>query len=595
MVWRRFDREREYDMRQASFCLRNLSEFDAWFRAYQRIRPRQARTVFLSAFIGWTDAKESEELIRRLADALPDVTIVGCSAAGEIMSGRFSERTAVLNFLFFDRTDIRVYAFDFSETPPEEAAASLTAELRGVEAVGVGLMAAKNDDNEHRFLASLRPMTPEAKVFGLIAGVPEASEPYVWIQDRILRCGAAVFCFLGDALHIHVDNGIGWRPLGPAFRITKMDGGVVLKELDGRPASYVYKKYLALSQKDLGEEEGLLFPLCLERSGQQVMRVPAACLSDGSLVITGDCREGELVRLAYGDPGKILDAAHQLRLNIAAFQPEAILLFNCLSRRLFLQEDTNQELQPFQAIAPNAGCYGYGEISRDNGGGVSVLNMTLGAVGFREGPQSGAPAPPLPEPKTEALTGMMKLVRCLANFVAVTSAESERANEKLALLASIDRLTGLYNRGETETILQRELRKTQASCSPLSAIMIDIDNFKRINDTFGHAAGDDVLRRAARVIRSQLQEIDSAGRWGGEEFFLILPDASIEAAAKIAENIRAAMEADRPLPDGGAVTVSVGAAEFPKDGDAIAFYKRLDDALYRAKADGKNRVCVAGA
>lgn len=586
-------------MRQISFCLQKLSEFDTWFQSFQKNRPKKARTVFLSVFVGWSNAEDAEELIRRLADALPDVTIVGCSTVGEIISGRMSEQTAILNFMFFDKTDVRVFTFDFSETPPEDAAASLTKDLRGLEATGVGLMAAENDENSHRFLAALRPMAPEAKVFGVIAGIPEGSAPYIWIGNRIVRHGVTAFCFLGRELRIHLNNSIGWSALGPAFRITKMDGDIVLKELDGRPAYYVYKKYLALSPKNLGEEEGLLFPLCLERNGQQVMRLPAACLDDGSLVLSGDCREGELVRLAYGDPGVIFSAVHRIYLDISAFQPEGILLFSCVSRRLFLQEDTNHELQPFQTVAPNAGCYGHGEIFRDADGGVSVLNMTLVTASFREGPQSDRHAPAvspksrLSAGKPEKLTRTTKLIRCLANFVAVTSAESELANEKLAHLASIDRLTGLYNRGETEAILQKELLKNQASGSTLSAIMLDLDNFKHVNDTFGHSAGDDVLRWAAHVILSHLRGCDAAGRWGGEEFLIVLPDASIEAAAEIAENIRAAMEADHPLPNGEVVTASIGAAAFPKEGTPISFYKTLDEALYRAKSGGKNRVCIA--
>lgn len=581
--------------------MRKLSEFDAWFRLFQEIRPREARTVFLSVFIGWTDLEESKELIRRLTYALPDVTIVGCSTAGEIMSGRMSEQTAILNFMFFEKTEVHVYAFDFSETPPEDAAASLTVKLRGGSVAGVGLLVADNDENGHRFLASLRPMAPDAKVFGIIAGIPEGSVPCIWIQDRSVRHGAIAFCFLGSELRVDVNNIIGWSSLGPAFQITKMDGDVVLKELDGRPASYVYKKYLALSPGDFGEEEGLLFPLCLERNGQQVMRLPAACLEDGSLVISGDCREGEFVRLAYGDPSVIFSAAHRIHLNIAAFQPEAILLFSCVSRRLFLQEDTNHELQPFQVLAPNAGCYGHGEICRDNDGSVPILNMTLVAVSFREGAQGDSRSSAdsskslLSTPKTKKLTGTMKLVQCLANFVAVTSAESELANEKLAHLASIDRLTGLYNRGETEAILERELLKNQASGATLSAIMIDLDNFKQVNDTFGHATGDDVLRWAAHVILRQVRLSDAGGRWGGEEFFLVLPGASVKAAVEIAEKIRAAMEADHPLPDGGTVTASIGVAKFPKGGDTMSFYKALDEALYRAKTGGKNKVCVAGA
>ena len=268
-------------------------------------------------------------------------------------------------------------------------------------------------------------------------------------------------------------------------------------------------------------------------------------------------------------------------------------------RRLFLQEDTNHELQPFQAVAPNAGCYGHGEIYRDADGGVSILNMPLVTASFREGSQieshapAGSPKSLLSASKPKELSRTTKLVQCLANFVAVTSAESELANEKLAHLASIDRLTGLYNLGETEAILQKELLKNQASGAALSAIMLDLGDFKRVNDTFGHAAGDDVLRWAAHVILRHLRGSDAAGRWGGEEFLIVRPDASIEVAAEIAENIRAAMEADPPLSDGEAVTASIGVAAFPKEDTLKSFYKALDKALYRAKSGGKNRVCIA--
>jgi diguanylate cyclase (GGDEF)-like protein len=324
------------------------------------------------------------------------------------------------------------------------------------------------------------------------------------------------------------------------------------------------------------------------------MRLPAESREDGALVISGDCKNGESVRLAYGDPGRILDASYNSRIDILSFEPEGILLFNCVSRRFFLRDDTSQELQPFEDIAPNAGFYVHGEVNRGEDGNVSLLNMSMVAASFREGPQGENSLASISlSPRTRKLTDMMKLVQCLANFVAITSAESEIANEQLVQLASIDRLTGLYNRGEIESILRRELLQHRRREGVLSAIMIDLDDFKNVNDTFGHAVGDDTLRWSAEVIRKAIRRSDAAGRWGGEEFFVILPYTSLEAAAGVAERIRASLDAGHMLPDGHSITGSFGVAQFPKSGDYMRFYRQLDEALYRAKQDGKNRVCVA--
>lgn len=578
-------------MKQSSFYLKNLSGFDAWARQFLETRPWEKRTVFVSVFSGWEDGLP--ELIRRLTMMLPNAVIVGCTTAGEIMSGYLSEHTAILNFMFFETTDVRLFPIDFSDTPPEEAAASLVESLKDEKVVGVELIMSKNDERTHRFLAGLRPLAPGAKVFGGVAGSTGTSGQYVMAGERELHHGAVAVAFIGEKLRIHVDTSLGWRPLGPSFCITKMDGDNVIRELDGSPPKDIYQKYLGLTREDINEGN-LLFPLCAERNGTLVMRLPSECTEDGALAIHGDCREGEHVRLAYGDPSRILDASYNSRIDIMSFEPEAILLFNCVSRRIFLREDTNQELQPFRAIAPNAGLYVLGEICRDEAGNVTLLNMAMVTASFREGPQGESQGRTLSlAPRTKKLTDMMKLVRCLANFVAITSAESEIANEQLVQLASIDRLTGLYNRGEIESILRRELLQHRRRDGVLSAIMIDLDDFKNVNDTFGHAVGDDTLRWSAEAIRKAIRRSDAAGRWGGEEFFVILPYTSLEAAAGVAERIRASLDAGHMLPDGHSITGSFGVAQFPKSGDYMRFYRQLDEALYRAKQDGKNRVCVA--
>ena len=581
-------------MKQFSFCLKNMSDYDAWLQSYRDHCPQTASAVLVFIFSGWEDKEELSALMRRLDRALPDAVLVGCTTAGEIMEGAMSERTTVLNCMFFDSAEAVLHEIDFSKASPEDAAASLVDSLRGLDVAGVGLLVSENGRTAHKFLSLLRSLPSWIPVFGAIAGSTGASGQYVFTRERAVYNGVVAICFLGSGLYIHTCTSIGWRQLGPSFLITRMEGDNVIVELDGKPASYIYQKYLAMSRENISNEN-LLFPLCTEREGSLIMRLPSDCLEDGSLVISGDCSEGESVRLAFGDPGEILNASYHVRFEMASFAPEAVLLLNCVSRRFFLHEDANQELAPFRQIAPNAGFYVHGEINRNSDGDVLLLNMSMVSVCFREGaPKKSSPEAAQLKPPERKLTDVMKLVQFLANFVAVTSEESENANRQLSRLATIDRLTGLYNRGEIETILRRALIRNRASGAALSAIMIDLDDFKRVNDIFGHAMGDATLQWSASVIRDNIRESDAAGRWGGEEFFVILSGASLEAAERIAERIRKAFEGGRALPNGGHVTASFGVATFPEDGDYMGFYKQLDEALYRAKQEGKNRVCVAG-
>ncbi|MBR3458764.1 MAG: GGDEF domain-containing protein, partial [Selenomonadaceae bacterium] len=173
--------------------------------------------------------------------------------------------------------------------------------------------------------------------------------------------------------------------------------------------------------------------------------------------------------------------------------------------------------------------------------------------------------------------------------ITVTAAELESANRKLAMLASQDRLTEIFNRGEIEQRLKLSVRGMREMGKPLSVIMLDLDNFKSINDTFGHEMGDLVLKTAARVLRENIRASDAAGRWGGEEFLVVLPGAALESAVEVAERIRETLSSKSLLPD-RQVTASLGVAEVREGEEYKPFYQRLDANLYTAKHSGKN--CV---
>ncbi len=175
------------------------------------------------------------------------------------------------------------------------------------------------------------------------------------------------------------------------------------------------------------------------------------------------------------------------------------------------------------------------------------------------------------------------------------AAELREANLKLSELAATDSLTGLPNNRAFREALGRELARSQRAGTPVALIMVDIDFFKRVNDTYGHAAGDDVLRAVAQSLRGALRAGDLAARYGGEEFVLLLPATDLAGASVVGERVRRAIESTPvALTDGTSlgVTASFGVALARGVGDASGVFARADAALYAAKRGGRNRVAV---
>jgi diguanylate cyclase (GGDEF)-like protein len=168
----------------------------------------------------------------------------------------------------------------------------------------------------------------------------------------------------------------------------------------------------------------------------------------------------------------------------------------------------------------------------------------------------------------------------------------EYAEADLRRLAMFDTLTGMYNRRALMDLAERELARSRRSGAPCAILMIDLDRFKRVNDEFGHQAGDRVLAEFGAVAKNSLRTEDLVGRYGGEEFCAVLPGAGTRVALGVAERLRAAV-AGRPLgglPRATTVSIGVAAGEGGADellDDAVA---RADAALYRAKREGRNRV-----
>lgn len=179
--------------------------------------------------------------------------------------------------------------------------------------------------------------------------------------------------------------------------------------------------------------------------------------------------------------------------------------------------------------------------------------------------------------------------------VATNRHQLQAANAQLQQLSSTDRLTGLYNRGHWEESLKAAHARNQRYGNALSLVMFDIDHFKRVNDTYGHQAGDKVIERIAKLVREHVRESDVAGRYGGEEFGVVLSDTDKAGAQVFAERLRKAVEELEVRHNDQSIrfTISLGVADLShpsnSHADLIAW---ADSALYTSKKTGRNRVTV---
>lgn len=196
-----------------------------------------------------------------------------------------------------------------------------------------------------------------------------------------------------------------------------------------------------------------------------------------------------------------------------------------------------------------------------------------------------------------------RVARTSRHVLLIVGAEKERRRTgrlealkdrigRLEREVSTDHLTGAWNRAHLDRMIESELARSMTAHQPLSLVLIDIDHFKNVNDTFGHAVGDRVLCELVGILRSNVRAADLVFRWGGEEFVVLLSGAGYRRAGRIAELLRKAV-AEHAFSVAGSVTISLGVAEHDGEEGHSEWFKRLDEALYKAKAGGRNRVEVA--
>lgn len=594
-------------MKIFNYTIKNINQLKAFLWSPKiHLNAKKAKSILVQVFSSQTDQAWIEKITHAIEVKLPTAILVGSTTAGEIVEGRLQIGKTVVSISFFETASIKPIFMSCSSGEEFKCGQYLsqTIDEPGSDIAGVLLLATPLSMNVANLVRGFSQKPHNYPMFGGGAGVYTLlnnsiqNNSMIFCGENHFRCGVIAVVFIGKDLHICSYTDLGWYPLSKEMTITEADGKIV-KKIDGVSAFEIYQRYLKIKNDKDFFLNVLQFPFLLERNGQTIARVPLFVEQNGSMEFIADLNEGEKFRIGYGDPETIIQNVKAIEKEVNHFAPDAIFVFNCICHRFLMQNEVNIETQLFNAISPTVGFYTYGEFCGNNNG-IQVQNSTMVLVGMREGEKSKkenkihnawidhAENSAFMDPYANRHNF---IVSRLVHFISVVTSELEQANEELTRISEIDKLTQVCNRLKLDRIFEYEIKKCELSHSEFAVIMMDIDQFKQVNDYYGHNVGDDVLVQITDIIKKNIRETDNVGRWGGEEFLLILPQTNLKEAGIVAEKIRVAIDLFQ-FPVTKHQTCSLGVTSYALGDSQDKMMLRADKALYEAKNSGRNKVIL---
>ncbi|MBQ2504153.1 MAG: GGDEF domain-containing protein [Lachnospiraceae bacterium] len=533
---------------------------------------------------GW---QQVQQVYENLSKVFPNPQCIGCSANGEIYDGGITDGEIVVSATICEDPDTKITVLPYfilrERMEDKEFMESLQAvsNLRGIEMVSAAEYQRMEDAGHY---IDLLPESVE--VFGGVAVGDEDHPAYVFANGEVCSYDGTVFAvYSGPNLHMEAIRMFGWKAIGYPFEVTRSDGPIIY-ELDHKPAYDVYNHYLHIDKDKNFFYEALEFPWEVEVGDgiDGYIRHAKSVQPDGAIVMSSTIPQGSRVRMTYGDPRRMIDHTKRAGERICAFSPDALILINCMGRKLFWAERCNDEVRELARYAPSVGFSALGEIMRYRS--TTLLNnLSIVAVAMREG-EAKQTAPV--DDSHVVQTAELPITARLAIFINTITEELMEKNQQLNEMlykASHDYLTGMFNRGAIESMIYNTSEENWY------LMMFDLDDFKQINDTYGHAEGDGVLQDIANYLVPQVKNNNriDVGRWGGEEFMVLGRDYSQEEMIEIAECIRDQVK--NPEVMHRPITVSIGLTKHQPGESAKDVIDRVDALLYRAKNEGKDRIC----
>ncbi len=536
----------------------------------QKQKLQEKSSILIQIFSGNISRYHFMAVAKQLKSFLPNAHIIGTTTGGEIQNAIMLDETTLISFAVFDKTALQTAFYDFNKykySAQEIANELVKDDLKALIIFSDGL---KSDAEP--FLKELQEHFEGVAIAGGRAGDNMAmKQSYIFNDEHFSDNGFIIAALYSQELYVTTNYFLNWTALGKEMVVTKASGNI-LYEIDGKPTVEIYKKYLGEKVADSLPQSAMLFPLITKKGSIEVARDPIALLDNGAMMYAGHFEVGDTVRFSFADFENIIEILQNYYQKLTHFPSEAIFVYSCVARKKLFGDKLSDELILLESLAPSAGFFTYGEFYQDHDY-TELLNITTTFMMLSETPNIHHKDYFVDDQNIEDEK------QILAHLVKVTTQE-------LAEIATRDALTGLYNKAEYVKRIKSKIKSAKRYGESFGIIILDIDHFKKINDTYGHKDGDEVLKAIAKVLTSTLREDDFIARWGGEEFVVIANNVNKEKLIAITKKLQNAI---RDIEFKKAITASFGLTLYHEDDTFETIFKRADEALYKAKADGRDR------
>ncbi len=560
--------------------------------------PSNYADLLIQVFWGKQSLQEISSLQQQLQDLLPNAHVMGTTTAGGIFQGAVIEDAVIISLTVFKK--VRLQTILINETSVTKDAKSLVQKLFITENPAMLLCFLDASINSNNFINAINKLAPTTPIAGGLAATKLRFEQTV-IFDKSQICNhgiVATACY--GKLNIYQGVDSYWQAIGPKFTVTKAVKNIIY-EINNTTAIEFYRKYLG---KDTVNNYQLAifaeFPLMFETNQLMVARSCHKVLSNGGLLFADEIKQGQKVQFGLGSHYQALQDSFLQAKQLTKQPIETIFVYSCVARKLLLGELINYELQPLAELAPTNGFFTHGEIAYHNYKN-SVFNQALTYVALAEETTSKKLTKKIAkQPSSLTLPQDFKsiILKSMVHLSTRLTLELENTKEKFQQLAEHDYLTGLLNRHAGMAILSKEIARGARLKTAFTVALLDLDNFKKINDSYGHNEGDEVLKYLAKSLTENLRQYDSIIRWGGEEFLIIFPSTSAKNVYNIlAKVLKQFAQHNFKFVVGKKtnVTFSTGITTWCEHLTAIKLLKIVDDALYAAKSSGRNCLIIKNA
>ena len=531
----------------------------------------KSKNILVQIFSGVIDEKKSLDLSSTIKELLPDANIIGTTTSGEICLGKVYDNSVTISFSIFESTVVKsnFYNLDDNFKLSDVVNDLITDDTKVLIIFSDGLKS-----NAEKLLKDIYTLKQEAIIAGGRAGDNNKfKKTYVFDEKNYSENGCVIATLNSKQLIVNNDYMLNWTPIGKDMTVTKVDNNI-LYELDGIPILDIYRKYLGNDAVKNLPESAMEFPLIIKKDNIYIARDPIVKMEDDSLMFAGNFEEGDNVRFSFGNIEDISGDVGNYFNEFSKFPAESIFVYSCSARKALMEGKLNDELNILESLAHTSGFFTYGEYFHTSNI-IELLNVTTTFLALSE--SSTVKKRVLKKTKVQSVDVVKK---ALTHLVKVTTQELEH-------ISTHDTLTALYNRSEYIKRVCLKIKGAQRYKEKFGLMLIDIDHFKLINDNYGHAVGDKILKKLADALVNNVREDDLVARWGGEEFVIIVNYATVNILEKLAKKLQKKI-AEVDFSPVNRVTVSFGLSTYVDGDTEERLFKRVDNALYAAKNSGRN-------